>query len=759
MDKNDEEEGEGEEGEEEEEGEEGEQKKENKDDEEELDATAFVDGVRKASGRPNNLLLSCKNWCGHLAKFTFQHKQPPQSTTSQSSMLASRMLLHLALTAVGALTLEQRQAAFHTMKEKCGLTVNDKSLGTVPEKAFYGGVGVDSTAKPATVQGTQAQYSKFLFRQIILALGGHPGAQYYFKNGTFGQSTDGDDSALIRREENQKLANRLLAGVHALKLTYRAKVLEQEQRDTQLRTVVLAIMMETTSPTLSMDWGIVSKEIGQKYGTTISADALKERWDEIGSGEREFRTWTEDEDADMLHEMKGMGDVGSGVGYWKRLAGLLGNGRTHEQCRQHWCETLDPSIVKGTFSPKEDADMLQKMEGMGNVGGFFGYWTQLAASLISRRTSTQCSGHWHITLSKKAAKRKNDSLQQMNIPVLLLDMVARLKTETTQHKQPTPTPSQVQETYMNGASPTFIELMEMDEAVLRTLWQELTGVAVEGTSLGKHSLAVSVKLLLINSLSWDAAQDNDLLHRISSMGGVDGLNFSWKVVANQVTKECTGPQCQKRWLDLDQKSRQVHAATVGRKNTMIFTLLSPKLGLNCQDDSVEGLEIVGSRGGRVWVNAVGLSACAAFVLFGLPVGSTLVSIGGTDVFTVSQASVLLGTVCLPVDVKFVLPLKPKPSKLTIPFPQATQNFLNVELFGKLEKMRSLCGISKKESGQSLKPSMNLKTFCKQHIANGTRRFHKDAYPCRERVNDGTWTPSENHQCLIREAYQRTMAAL
>ena len=62
--------------------------------------------------------------------------------------------------------------------------------------------------------------------------------------------------------------------------------------------------------------------------------------------------WSASEDAQLV-ELVGQ----YGGKHWARIASML-PGRTGKQCRERWCNNLDPSLKKGAWTPEEDETIL-----------------------------------------------------------------------------------------------------------------------------------------------------------------------------------------------------------------------------------------------------------------------------------------------------------------------------------------------------------------------------------------------------------------
>ena len=84
---------------------------------------------------------------------------------------------------------------------------------------------------------------------------------------------------------------------------------------------------------------------------------------------------------------------------WTIIADKI-DGRTAKQCRERWCNHLDPSIIKGDWTAEEDELIVQKQKEMGNK------WSKISKMLLGR-TENAVKVRWKAL--DRAAK-KNASL-------------------------------------------------------------------------------------------------------------------------------------------------------------------------------------------------------------------------------------------------------------------------------------------------------------------------------------------------------------
>ncbi|GLE04763.1 hypothetical protein PINS_up013742 [Pythium insidiosum] len=121
------------------------------------------------------------------------------------------------------------------------------------------------------------------------------------------------------------------------------------------------------------------------------------------------RRWSKQEDESLRLAVERSGERN-----WKAIAEQV-PGRNHTQCLQRWTKVLKPGLIKGHWDPEEDAKLRELVaEGKRN-------WGQVA-SLIPGRTSKQCRERWcnHLdpNINKGAYTEEEDRI--------ILEMQAKL---------------------------------------------------------------------------------------------------------------------------------------------------------------------------------------------------------------------------------------------------------------------------------------------------------------------------------------------
>lgn len=96
-----------------------------------------------------------------------------------------------------------------------------------------------------------------------------------------------------------------------------------------------------------------------------------QRWQKVLKPGLIKGSWTAEEDK-LLREL-----VAQGLRNWGKVASHI-PGRTSKQCRERWCQHLDPSLLKTEFSAEEDITILQLHAKIGNR------WAAIARELPGR---------------------------------------------------------------------------------------------------------------------------------------------------------------------------------------------------------------------------------------------------------------------------------------------------------------------------------------------------------------------------------------
>jgi hypothetical protein len=110
-----------------------------------------------------------------------------------------------------------------------------------------------------------------------------------------------------------------------------------------------------------------------------------------GSG-RKCQLWAPNEDIRLL-----AGIYRYGLQSWASIASFVGNSRTRTQCAQRWTRSLNPRIQKESWTPEEEAALLNYVSQYGQKS-----WSRIS-SLIGTRSDVQCRYHYNQLMKNSKA--------------------------------------------------------------------------------------------------------------------------------------------------------------------------------------------------------------------------------------------------------------------------------------------------------------------------------------------------------------------
>jgi hypothetical protein len=132
-----------------------------------------------------------------------------------------------------------------------------------------------------------------------------------------------------------------------------------------------------------------------------TSQQLFERWTKVLDPVLLKGSWTRREDELIVNFVQVHGCNG-----WTKLAKLL-PGRIGKQCRERWMNHLDPELRRDPWTADEDVLLMELHQDLGNK------WSQIAARMPGR-ADNMIKNRWYSVLSKKTP----DEVLAMPVPKL-----------------------------------------------------------------------------------------------------------------------------------------------------------------------------------------------------------------------------------------------------------------------------------------------------------------------------------------------------